>query len=380
MHVPSLSMRIRTVLVSLVVVLTLVGAGTAQAAPAPAAPPAGFSTAQLVGPFASDVPPGGTYIPILDGFASVKADHPEVIGQNLSTVVAINNHATAAQQADALAINYDDRIVSLSEALGAKVGATFRQLLTEGRIPEVAQLVEGDTARAGIPLQTTLIEKQYYNNPRPFVVAPTRIKRYNRPGSDLYPELASNGSYPSGHASQGYWMGALLAYWLPELGPQIIARSGEIGYGRMVLGVHYPLDVMGGRIMGLAVAAERLADPAFARLIDSAGVQLRTRLSAALGTSVAQAVAADTPYLSDTAAVAEADEQMTWGFARINPNQTNTIPAQAAALLRGRYPNLTDAQRLDILRRTAIPAGYPLDQSGANGGWLRINLAAALAG
>lgn len=32
-----------------------------------------------------------------------------------------------------------------------------------------------------------------------------------------------------------------------------------------------------------------------------------------------------------------------------------------------------------ILTRTAIPAGYPLDQTGADGGWLRIDLAAALA-
>lgn len=46
-------------------------------------------------------------------------------------------------------------------------------------------------------------------------------------------------------------------------------------------------------------------------------------------------------------------------------------------LLRAVAPDLTDRQRLDVLRRTAIPAGYPLDQAGPDGGWLRIDLVAA---
>ena len=70
---------------------------------------------------------------------------------------------------------------------------------------------------------------------------------------------------------------------------------------------------------------------------------------------------------------------MTFGFGRIAPGQRNAIPASAAALLRTRFPGLSDAQRLAILTRTAIGSGYPLDQDGADGGWLRIDLAAAYA-
>lgn len=374
-----MSLRWRSLIASTLTVVALAGAGTAYAAPAPVAAPAGFSAAQLVGPYPSDIPPGGTYIRELDGFAALRTEHPEVLRQNLAKAISFNNNATPAQQADALAINYDDRIVSLSEAMGTRVGKAFRDLLAAGKLPKVAQLAEGETSRAGLPLQHSLIEKQYYDNPRPFVVAPQQIKRYNRPGSDLYPALAGNGSYPSGHSTQGYWMAALMSYWLPELGPQLMVRAGEIGLGRMVLGVHYPLDVMGGRILGLTVASERLSDPGFAKLIDEAGVQLRAQLTSKLGAPVEQAIASDTGTLSDAQALAESREQMTWGFARIAPNQVNDIPAEAAALLRARYPHLTDAQRLDKLRRTAIPTGYPLDQSGANGGWLRIDLAAALA-
>ena len=373
-----MSLRMRSVLLTVLSFVALLGTGTAQAAPAVAAP-ARFNAVQLVGPYVSDFPHGLTYLPQLNGFAELRSHNPAVIRENLTKVIAINNSATKAEQNDALAIDHEDRLQSLSEALGTRVGSAFRNLLAAGKLPKVAALAKGDLARAGLPLQHTLIEKQVYNNPRSFVVAPNAIKRYNLPGKDLYGELVGSGSYPSGHTNMGYWKAELLASWLPELGPQVIARAGEIGRSRMVLGVHYPLDVMGGRIMGTVVAAQRLSDPAFAKLIDEAGVQLRTQLSQALGKPLAAAIAEDTPYLTTQEAVAEHREMMTYGFARTTPNQVNRIPRAAASLLRTRFPNLTDAQRLTILERTAIPAGYPLDQAGANGGWLRIDLAAAYA-
>ncbi|WP_345994186.1 phosphatase PAP2 family protein, partial [Leucobacter chromiiresistens] len=54
----------------------------------------------------------------------------------------------------------------------------------------------------------------------------------------------------SGHTTYAYGIGIGLAMVLPELGPEILTRSSEGGNTRIVLGVHYPLDVMGGRIEG----------------------------------------------------------------------------------------------------------------------------------
>nr|WP_202422772.1 phosphatase PAP2 family protein [Gordonia sp. SID5947] len=375
-------MRLRSAIISvltpILLVTGVVASGTATAAPT-VTRPAPFTPAQIVGPYASDLPPSGTYIPVLDGFAGLRRDRPDIIASNLQKVKRINNSATRAQQTDAIAINHDDRLVSLSEALGDRLGTAFRQLLAAGAVPKVDALAGGDTARGGLPLGTTLLEKEYYGNPRPFVVAPTSITKYDKPGGNLYAELANNGSYPSGHASMAYWKGALLAYWLPELGPQIIARAGEIGRSRIVLGVHYPLDVMGGRIMGTDIAAARLADPRFAQLVDQAGTQLRTQLERSIGMPLKDFIARDTPYLTTQQAVTEHRATMTYGFPVVSSGLRNAIPASAAALLRSRFPRLTDAQRLDILRRTAIKAGYPLDQAGPNGGWLRIDLAAAYA-
>ncbi|MXP19836.1 phosphatase PAP2 family protein [Gordonia sp. HNM0687] len=376
---PALVRAAVTTLAALTVGLGFLSGGVAVAAPTQVAGPATFSPAQILGPYPSDYPPGGTYVPVLDGFDHLRDNRPDIIAQNLDTAVRINNSATKAQQADAIAINYDDRLISLSEGLGTKLGPEFRRLLADGQIPKVAALTEGYTARAMLPLGTTLIEKEIFGNPRPFVAAPGRIERYNRPGEDLYADLGGNGSYPSGHTSMGYLFGGMLAYWLPELGPQIIARAGEIGLGRIVLGVHYPLDVMGGRILATDLLTARLRDPGFAALIDQAGQQLRAQLERAVGMPLARFIAADTPYLSSQQAVQAHRQMMTYGFDRITPQQRNEIPASAALLLKSRFPHLTDAQRLDIIRRTAISSGYPLDKAGSNGGWLRIDLAAAYA-
>ncbi|GAB2665680.1 hypothetical protein GCM10027169_29760 [Gordonia jinhuaensis] len=365
------------------VVLGLASAPVADAAPAPATPAAahtassGFTTAELLGPFPSDAPSRGSYLTIVDGFTTLRSAHPEIIAQNLDTAAKINNAATKAQQADAIAINYDDRAISLSYALGPTLGAAFRTAWNEGKLPKVTALLKGDAARTSLPLGTTAIEKLYFNNPRPFIVAPNRFHHYDRPGGNTY-QVTRDPSYPSGHTTQAYWKGLLLADWLPELGPQILTRSSDIGNARIVLGVHYPLDVIGGRMMGQAIAADRLADPAFNRLVDEAGVQLRTVLEKQTHRSIAASIKADGLGDAVAADAAVFTSRLTYGFPRIAPKTASTIPAESAVLLRAAFPHLTDAQRLEILQQTALPAGYPLDKAGADGGWGRIDLVAAL--
>jgi len=348
----------------------------------PAAPVAeAFTLPELIGPYLSDVPARGTYIGVLDGFTEIRDTRPDLLQRNLDLGVEINNAATPVEQQRALFDDNHDRLLSLSDGLGDGLGAVFRTALAEHRLPKVAALLAGDIARAGGIANSTLLEKNHWSNPRPFEVVPERIVAYRGDGvsggADPFADVYGTDSYPSGHASQGYWKGILLAGMLPELAPQILTRASEIGNGRIVLGVHYPLDVMGGRIMGQAAAADRLGDPAFARLVDEAGAELRAVLETAAGRPLRDYIASDTPYRPAATARAEYRERLTYGFERIHPDAANDIPAEAAVLLRAAAPGLTDEQRLDVLRRTAIPAGYPLDRTGPEGGWLRIDLVAA---
>jgi len=349
---------------------------------APAAPVAeAFTLPELIGPYPSDTPARGTYIGILDGFTEIRDTRADLLQRNLDLGVEINNAATPIEQQRALFDDNHDRLLSLSDGLGAGLGGIFRAALAEHRLPKVEALLAGDLARAGGIANSTLLEKNHWSNPRPFEVVPERIVAYRGDGisggADPFAEVYGTDSYPSGHASQAYWKGILLAGMLPELAPQILTRASEVGNGRIVLGVHYPLDVMGGRIMGQAAAADRLGDPGFARLVDEAGAELRTVLEAAAGMPLRDYIASDTPYRSAATARAEYCDRLTYGFERIHPDATNDIPAEAAVLLRAAAPHLTDEQRLDVLRRTAIPAGYPLDRTGPEGGWLRIDLVTA---
>lgn len=347
----------------------------------PAPPVESYSLQELVGPYPSDFPARGNHISVLDGFTAIRDTRPDLVQRNLDRTVEINNNATPIEQQRALFDADHERLLSLSDGLGEGLGKAFRDALAEGRLPKVQALLGGEVGRAVGVTNLSLLEKQHWNNPRPFELAPDRIQYYFGDGvsgaADPYAEVGGTSSYPSGHTSGSYLNGILLADMLPELAPQILARASEVGHSRIVLGVHYPLDVMGGRIMGQVAAAQRLNDPAFARLVDEAEAELRAELERSVGVPLGDYIATDAPYRRSDAAREEFRARMTYGFDFIDPTMMNDIPAEAAVLMRGVAPGLTDGQRLDILRRTAIPAGYPLDQAGPDGGWLRIDLPAA---
>lgn len=347
---------------------------TASAVPAQA----GFPIGDLAQIFPSDLPARGTYVGIIDAFSDLRSNHPDVMRKNMDTVVAVNHSAAEPQQQRAIVDHYEDRTISMADGLGAKLGAEFLAALNAGQLPKVAALIKGDLGRAGGAVNSSFIEKEHFSNPRPYIAAPERIRRYDRAGGDAY--STRSGSFPSGHSNQAYWKAGLLASWLPEVGPQILARASEVGDNRLVMGVHYPLDVIGGRMTGLAAAADRLADPRFAGLLDAAGRELRSVLEARLGTDIPTAVACDRAYLPTSDALSVYRSRMTYGFDRIGPADAPlAVPAEAASLLRAAHPDLTDAQRIEVLRLTAIPSGYPLDKHGESGGWQRLDLAAATA-
>lgn len=349
-----------------------------QAAAAPTPQP--FPIERLARPYASDASVGVFYFHPIRQFNALKAEHPEIMDQNLAKVIEINNGAQGDSNRiqRALADDHDDLMLTMADAWGPTLAKHFRAAVAEDRLPKTKALLSGTLARGGGVASSTFVEKYYYGYDRPFVVADDKIVRYHRDGGD--DEYSTTPSFPSGHTNQATWKSVLMASMLPELGVQMLARGSEVGYNRIVMGVHYPLDVIGGRQSGQAAAADRLRDPEFRTLIDEAGAELRAELSWRCGGSISACVAADSGYLSDADAVKVFTDRMTYGFPQIGAaGQELLVPGFAEELLRPRFPQLTTDQLRAVLYLTAIDSGYPLDSQGKEGSWNRINLAKAWA-
>ena len=61
-------------------------------------------------------------------------------------------------------------------------------------------------------------------------------------------------SFPSGHAATSFACATTLALAFPRLVVPLYVLAAAIAYSRVYVGVHYPLDVVGGAVLGIAVA------------------------------------------------------------------------------------------------------------------------------
>ncbi len=317
------------------------------------------------------------WIPLLDGFDELLADHPDVMQRDMDLVIEINNNSDETQRERAIEDQYEDMSVTMADGLGETLGEIYATARAEGRAPKTETLIAREIQRAAGPNASSNPAKDHWDHPRPYIQQPDDIEYFDREDGDAHD--STSGAYPSGHTSQAYWQGVFLATLLPELADPIMARTSEAGHNRLVMGVHFPLDVISGRMMGTAIAAERWNDEEFRPLLMEAREELIDLLEAECGDDLATCIEADERYLSAAEADSVYAERMTYGFEQINESgQPIEIPATAPALLLTAHPDLDADQRRTVLELTAIDSGYPLDKDGPDGGWQRIDLRAAL--
>ncbi|MCE4536313.1 phosphatase PAP2 family protein [Pelomonas sp. P7] len=62
-------------------------------------------------------------------------------------------------------------------------------------------------------------------------------------------------SFPSGHALHAFAFALLLSSFHPGLGPLLWSFAGLVALARVVLGLHFPSDVVVGALLGIATAS-----------------------------------------------------------------------------------------------------------------------------
>jgi len=80
-------------------------------------------------------------------------------------------------------------------------------------------------------------------------------------------------SFPSSHAVNIFAAAFFLSQPLKKLSPLFFGIAGIVGFSRIYIGIHYPLDVIGGAAIGLLIAwpMRWLQDQVVARWIQSPG-------------------------------------------------------------------------------------------------------------
>jgi membrane-associated phospholipid phosphatase len=67
-------------------------------------------------------------------------------------------------------------------------------------------------------------------------------------------DMPRSRSFPSGHAAAAFAFATGAGRVLPSAGPPLAALATLVGYSRIHTGVHYPVDVIGGALVGVTLA------------------------------------------------------------------------------------------------------------------------------
>lgn len=333
-----------------------------------------------------------------------------VLGANIQYVANVTAQRTAAQE---LAAYLDDRRnkgYSVSDGLGpltATWQAAAQQTTTITSIASDATTVlyndGGNNVGVGGSTNTsfgTVVDFVSNIGENGSTEPAKRFYKYARPwrwssSVNLIPALvpaksgtpATDGGFTSGHTAEAVRDAIAMAYAVPERFQEMVTRGLELGENRIVAGMHSPLDVVSGRMLGQATAAASIATGANAARKAAAYDQAHSTLMAAAKADtklafndIAHSGTTATDRFADYATnKANYNRRMTFGFAQIaDTTKPAVVPKSAEVLLETRLPYLDANQRRVVLKTTAMPSGYPVMDDAE--GWGRINLFAAADG
>ncbi len=84
----------------------------------------------------------------------------------------------------------------------------------------------------------------FYDRPRPFEALPDLHRLVSH---------SSGGSFPSGHAAFYFAIAAVVSRYYPKMSLLFYALALSLSINRIAAGLHWPSDIVGGAIIGIAV-------------------------------------------------------------------------------------------------------------------------------
>lgn len=162
---------------------------------------------------------------------------------DVETVLQVQAARTPADVAWAKLVEKDHTFDDYRDVLGP--------WFDEKNLPVLAEFLHRVTSDAQAASSRM---KSLYARSRPPAVEPTVQPCVNIPASN---------SYPSGHSLRAYVWAAVLSDVFTDRGADLFARAHHVAWGRVIGGVHFPTDVVGGRIAAQAIVAELRKSPAY---------------------------------------------------------------------------------------------------------------------
>ncbi|MES1195581.1 MAG: phosphatase PAP2 family protein, partial [Steroidobacter sp.] len=176
-----------------------------------------------------------------------------------------------------------DKAIADSKASCFRFADVLGPAFDEKQLPVTAAFLNRAANEADA---VTGILKHHWQRARPFVVS-DEVERMAdvAPRTDKQDAASLHSfeysSYPSGHATYGMACALLLTQLVPEKQKQLFQRAVEYSESRLIVGAHFPSDLLAGRFVATAAVTLMTQNSAFQHDVKAARKELQRTLELA---------------------------------------------------------------------------------------------------